>query len=133
MTGSPAPARPTLIYDGDCAFCARCARFARRWVDHRERYEIRPWQSLDVAAFGLRPEDCDGAAQFVTADGAIRSGHRAIASAAAHGAPGWRPLGYLLLAPGVSTLAARAYDWVAAHRHDLPGGTTACAPKPPAS
>jgi predicted DCC family thiol-disulfide oxidoreductase YuxK len=129
VTAPPAPARPTLIYDGDCAFCARCARFARRRVDHRERYEIRPWQSLDLTAYGLRPEDCDGAAQFVTADGSIRSGHRAIASAAAHGAPAWRPVGYLLLAPGVSRLAARAYDWVAAHRHDLPGGTAACDPR----
>jgi hypothetical protein len=32
-----------------------------------------------------------------------------------------------LLAPGVKTLAARTYAWVAQHRHQLPGGTAACA------
>ncbi len=131
MTGDPALARPTLIYDGDCAFCARSARFAQRWVDRRDRYEVRSWQGLGapaLAGFGLTPEDCDRAAQFVTADGSIRSGHRAIASAATHGALGWRPVGYLLLAPGVSRVAARAYDWVADHRQSLPGGTAACDP-----
>ena len=123
---SEAPARPTLIYDNDCAFCARSARFAQRWVDRRDRYEVRPWQDLDLADFGLAPEDCDQAAQFVTVDGSIRSGHRAIASAATHGAPAWRPVGYLLMAPGVSRLAARAYTWVADHRYAMPGGTAAC-------
>ena len=88
---------------------------------------MRPWQELDLAAVGLSEQDCDEAAQFVIADGSIRSGHRAIASAAIHGAPAWRPVGHLLLAPGVSRVAARAYRWVADHRYQLPGGTAACA------
>ncbi len=115
------------MYDGDCAFCARSARFARRWVDRAERFEIHQWQELDLAALGLTPKDCDAAAQFVEPDGSIRSGHRAIASALRHGAPGWRLLGVLLTAPGVSVVAEHAYAWVAAHRHELPGGTAACA------
>lgn len=122
MNDDSATARPTLIYDGHCGFCTGSARFAQRWVDRRDRYAVRPWQDLgrDVLAdFGLAPEDCDDAAQFITADGSIRSGHRAIASAATHGAPGWRPFGYLLMAPGVSRVAARAYDWAAGHRHEL--------------
>ncbi len=121
------PDRPTLVYDADCGFCTRSAQFARRWVDRRGRYDVRPWQELDLAAVGLSPQDCDAAAQFVTADGSIRSGHRAVASAVTHGAPAWRPLGHLLLAPGVSALAARVYTWVADHRYQLPGGTAACA------
>ncbi len=119
--------RPTLIFDGDCAFCTSTARFTKRWVDRRDRYEVRPWQELDLEAVGLSADDCEAAAQFVTASGSIRSGHRAIASAATHGGYGWRPVGYLILAPGVSRLAARAYAWTAAHRHQLPGGTPACA------
>jgi predicted DCC family thiol-disulfide oxidoreductase YuxK len=119
--------RPTLIYDGDCGFCTRSAQFARRWVDRRERYDVRSWQELDLAALGLTAERCDEAAQFVRADGATRSGHEAIADALVHGAPGWRPVGHALLAPGVRALAARAYGWVAGHRHRLPGGTPACA------
>ena len=38
----------------------------------------------------------------------------------------------LLVLPGVSALAARAYAWVADHRYVLPGGTPACAPQLPA-
>ena len=125
------PDRPTLVYDADCGFCTRSVQFVQRWVDRRDRYDVRRWQSLDLAAVGLTAQDCDEAAQFVTADGAVRSGHRAIASAATHGAPGWRPVGALLMAPGVSWVAARAYRWVADHRHQLPGGTAACAvPRP---
>jgi len=88
---------------------------------------VLPWQELDLDALGLTAERCDEAAQFVTADGAIRSGHEAIAAALTHGAPGWRPLGHVLLAPGIRTVAARTYAWVAQHRHQLPGGTAACA------
>jgi predicted DCC family thiol-disulfide oxidoreductase YuxK len=121
------PERPTLIYDADCGFCTRTVQFVKRWVDRRDRYDVRPWQELDLGAVGLSKQDCDEAAQFVTADGSIRSGHRAIASAATHGAPGWRPFGHLLMAPGVSSIAAYAYRWVADHRYRLPGGTAACA------
>ena len=70
--------------------------------------------------------DCDEAAQFVTAGGSIRSA-TAIASAATHGAPAWRPVGHLLEAPGISRVAGHAYGWIAAHRYQLPGGTAACA------
>lgn len=118
--------RAVLVYDADCAFCTRSAELARRWVDRRGRYAVQPWQALDLAALRLTPEQCDEAAQFVTLDGRVRSGHRAIAAALTHGAPAWRPAGWLLLAPGVSWLAARVYSWVAAHRHELPGGTAAC-------
>jgi predicted DCC family thiol-disulfide oxidoreductase YuxK len=122
-----APDRPTLVYDADCGFCTRSVQFIQRWVDRRDRYDVRPWQELDLAAVGLTAQDCDEAAQFLMADGSVRSGHEAIASAATHGAPGWRPVGHLLLAPGISWVAARTYRWVAAHRHRLPGGTAACA------
>jgi predicted DCC family thiol-disulfide oxidoreductase YuxK len=121
------PERPTLVYDADCGFCTRSVEFVQRWVDRRGRYDVRAWQEIDLAAVGLTEQQCDEAAQFITADGSIRSGHRAIATAATHGAPGWRPFGLLLMAPGVSWVAAHAYRWVADHRHQLPGGTAACA------
>ncbi|GAA2482700.1 DUF393 domain-containing protein [Terrabacter carboxydivorans] len=121
------PTRPTLVYDADCAFCTRSVELLQRWVDRRARYDVRPWQALDLAAVGLTEQDCDAAAQFVDADGTVRAGHLAIASALTHGAPGWRPLGHLVEVPGISWLAGRAYRWVAAHRHQLPGGTAACA------
>ena len=119
--------RPMLVYDADCGFCTASARFTTRWVDRRNRFDVRAWQELDLAALGLTPQQCDAAAQFVLADGTIRAGHRAIASAVTHGAPAWRPFGHLLLTPWIGRVAARVYAWIAEHRHELPGGTPACA------
>jgi predicted DCC family thiol-disulfide oxidoreductase YuxK len=124
--------RGLLIFDGDCGFCTTSARFVSRWVDRRDRYEVQPWQELDLAPLGVTEADCIEAAQFVRCDGSVVSGHRAIAAGLTHGAPLWRPLGHLLTLPGVSQLAARVYTWVADHRYALPGGTAACAPGIPA-
>ena len=121
--------RGLLIFDGDCGFCTTSARFATRWVDRRNRYDIAPWQQVDLAQLGLTEEDCIAAAQFVRGDGTVRAAHLAIAEGLRQGAPAWRPLGALMTLPGVSGLAAKAYTWVADHRYALPGGTPACAPK----
>ena len=124
--------RGLLIFDGDCGFCTTSARFVSRWVDRRDRYDVRPWQELDLGSLGVTEADCIEAAQFVRRDGSVVAGHRAIAAGLTHGAPLWRPLGHLLTVPGISQLAARAYAWVADHRYALPGGTAACAPGIPA-
>jgi predicted DCC family thiol-disulfide oxidoreductase YuxK len=122
------PKAPLLVFDGDCGFCTTSARFATRWVDRKERYALRPWQELDLEHYGLTEADCIEAAQFVTADGSVRDAHLAIAEGLKHGAPGWRPLGHLVAAPGVRWVARKVYTWVADHRYQLPGGTPACAP-----
>ena len=124
--------RGLLIFDGDCGFCTTSARFLSRWVDRHQRYEVAPWQELDLDALGVTEADCIEAAQFVRRDGSVVAGHLAIAEGLKHGAPLWRPLGHLITLPGVSWVAARAYTWVADHRYALPGGTPACAPKLPA-
>ncbi len=124
--------RGLLIFDGDCGFCTTSARFLSRWVDRHQRYDVKPWQQLDLAPLGVTEADCIEAAQFVRRDGSVVAGHLAIAEGLKHGAPAWRPLGHALTVPGVSWLAARAYTWVADHRYALPGGTPACAPKVPA-
>jgi predicted DCC family thiol-disulfide oxidoreductase YuxK len=56
----------------------------------------------------------------------VASGHAAIARALRAGHPLWRPVGALLLAPGICALAERIYSWIAGHRSALPGGTPAC-------
>lgn len=124
--------RGLLIFDGDCGFCTTSARFLSRWVDRQQRYEVQPWQQLELAPLGVTEADCIEAAQFVRRDGSVVAGHLAIAEGLKHGAPGWRPIGHLITLPGISWLAARAYTWVADHRYALPGGTPACAPKLPA-
>jgi predicted DCC family thiol-disulfide oxidoreductase YuxK len=126
-----APRVPLLIFDGDCAFCTSSVDLLRRVVDRKQRYAVEPWQRVDLSVFGLTEHDCLEAAQFVAADGTVHSGHGAIAQALRHGAPGWRPVGWALTLPGIDALARWVYAWIAAHRHELPGGTPACALPPP--
>jgi predicted DCC family thiol-disulfide oxidoreductase YuxK len=116
--------RPVLVFDGDCGFCTDCVRALERIGP---RAEIVAWQLADLPALGLTAEQASAAVQWVGADGGIRAGHEAIAAALISAGGAWRQLGRLLLAPGVTWGAARAYRLVADNRYRLPGGTPACA------
>jgi predicted DCC family thiol-disulfide oxidoreductase YuxK len=116
--------RPVLVFDGDCAFCTNCVRALERIGP---RAEIVAWQLTDLPALGLTEQQAAAAVQWVGADRGVRSGHEAIAAALLSAGGFWRALGRLLLAPGASWVAARAYRLVAANRYRLPGGTPACA------
>ena len=118
---------PVLVFDGDCAICSTSARFvSERLRRSPADYAVEPWQQLDLDALGLTPAECDAAVRWVSPNGIPDAGHVAIARAL-RACRWWvRPAGVVLLAPGVSALAARAYTWVAANRHRLPGGTPAC-------
>ncbi len=83
-------------------------------------------QEADLAALGLTEQETQEAAWFVLGERRWR-GHEAIAQAlqTSRRAPvrlSGRVLGSRLLRPS----ASRGYAWVAAHRHQLPGGTPAC-------
>lgn len=117
---------PVLVFDGDCGFCTTCARLLERWVIRGDATRFAPWQQLDLDELGLTAEQCTAAVQWVGDDGQVASGHVAIAAALRSGHLVWRPVGALLVAPGFSWLAGRAYSWIARHRHALPGGTPAC-------
>lgn len=106
-----------LVYDGDCGFCTRCAL----WVEaHADHVEIRPWQSLDLAAVGLTEAQVRAAAYWVDDDG-VEAAERAVARALLRCGPGYRILGRALLLPGVRRVAAVGYRFVARHRGRLPG------------
>ncbi len=125
--------RPVFIFDGDCGFCTTSAGVLRRWFDPAVTYAIAPYQRLELSAYRLTDAECDRAAQFVSADGSVFAGHRAIAHALRHSLLPWRPIGIALDAKALRPVAAKAYDWVAAHRGQLPGGSPACAmPSPTA-
>jgi predicted DCC family thiol-disulfide oxidoreductase YuxK len=115
---------PVLVFDGDCAFCTNCVHALER-IGPRAR--IVAWQLTDLPALGLTEQQAAAAVQWVGADGNVRSGHEAIAAALISAGGIWGGLGRLLLAPGASWIAARAYRLVAANRYRLPGGTPACA------
>ena len=134
LTAAPLP---VLVFDGDCAFCTTSAGvITRRLRRSPDDYAVQPWQHLDLDALGLTPEECDEAVRWVGENGIRDAGHVAIARALRASRWWVRPVGVVLMAPGVNALAARAYRWVAANRHRLPGGTPACSlpsPPPPAA
>src|ERR1700727_446258 len=70
-------ALPTLLYDGDCAFCTRCAHALERIGPDAESLA---WQSADLAELGITEEQATDAVQWIQIDGTIRSGHEAIAA-----------------------------------------------------
>lgn len=119
---------PVLLYDGDCAFCTSCARLIERRV--APRADVVPWQFADLEAYGVSAEQATAAVQWIDVDGDVRSGHEAIAATFIAGGRLWRPLGRFLLLPGISRLAAKGYELVAANRYRLPGGTPACRREP---
>jgi predicted DCC family thiol-disulfide oxidoreductase YuxK len=116
-----------LVYDGDCGFCTTCARFLERIGPDAE---IVAWQLTDLAELGVTEEQAADAVQWVAVDGTVRSGHEAIAAVLSSAGRIWRIAGRLIVLPGVSRLAARAYRLTADNRYRLPGGTPACARRP---
>jgi predicted DCC family thiol-disulfide oxidoreductase YuxK len=125
---TPPRERPVLVYDGDCGFCTTCARFLERIGPDAE---IVAWQLTDLAELGVTEEQAADAVQWVAVDGSVRSGHEAIAAVLNSAGRIWRIAGRLIVLPGVSWLAARAYRLTADNRYRLPGRTPACA-RPPA-
>lgn len=119
--------RPVLVFDGDCGMCTRAAGLVTdRFRPSPEAYDVEPAQRLDLAALGLTADQCDEALQWVGADGRVSSAQDAVARMLLASRAWARPLGAVLLLPGVNTLAGAAYRWVARHRHRFPGGTPAC-------
>jgi predicted DCC family thiol-disulfide oxidoreductase YuxK len=119
--------RPVLVYDGDCAFCTSCARLLERIGPDAE---IVAWQLTDLVELGITEAQAADAVQWVEVDGAVRSGHEAIAAVLGSAGRIWKVIGGALLLPGISWLSAKAYRLVADNRYRLPGGTPACARKP---
>ncbi len=119
--------KPLLLYDADCGFCTR----AVAWVPRlRLKVSVRAMQSVDLDGVGVSPSRAARELPLVRADGTVAYGHEAIAAALATGSLPLRLLGRLLIAPGCSGLFSWFYRTVAAHRHELPGGTASCALPP---
>lgn len=128
---------PTLVFDGDCAFCSAAVRWAQRWC--RPAVRFVPWQRLDLDAHGLTLDAVTSAVQWLparTSGRPIPSGASAVARTLLRSRWPFRPLGALLLLPPFSWLGAGVYGLVARNRYRLPGATPACAvnaPQPTAS
>jgi predicted DCC family thiol-disulfide oxidoreductase YuxK len=114
-----------LVYDGDCSFCTSCVRVLERIGPDAA---MVPWQLADLSELGLTEQQAAAAVQWVQADGGVRSGHEAIAGVLMTAGRIWSIIGRLMLLPGISWMAARVYELIAANRGRLPGGPPACAP-----
>ena len=115
------PARPVLVFDGDCGFCTSSADLADRWL---RIPTVAPWQRLDLESLGLDEARCAEALQWVAVDGTVRSGERAVIAALWHRGGLFTVPAALLAA--LRPLAGVGYRLVARNRHRLPGGTPAC-------
>lgn len=113
-----------LLYDADCAFCSRCAGLAARLG---LRLTVAPIQLTDLGALGVSPTRAMREMPFVGTDGAVVYGHAAVAAALSTGNAPLRLLARIIVFGPFDRLFARLYRWVAAHRHQLPGGSAACA------
>jgi predicted DCC family thiol-disulfide oxidoreductase YuxK len=111
----PGPARPVLLYDGDCGFC-------RHWIERwraltGDRVEYAP--SLDAASRfpELKPEDLAEAVYLVEPGGRVSRGAEAVARSLEY-AGGfhrvWRPL--YDAAPPLRLASEAAYRFVARRR-----------------
>jgi len=125
-TGRTGDARPTLVYDADCGFCTRCARWIEGHLRAGSPLHVVPWQAVDLEAFGLTPEDTMAAAWYVDEDGSRERGHLAIAAGLRAVGGVWGGAGRVLAGRVMSRPAAIAYSWVARNRHRMPGGSPAC-------
>jgi predicted DCC family thiol-disulfide oxidoreductase YuxK len=125
---SRTPSTPTLIFDGDCGFCKRSARWiASGWPP--DRAEAVSWQTLGphgLEELGLSEADVRAAAWWIDAGGRPWRGHQAVARSLQL-AKGWRrATGLGLMVPPLSWLARPGYYLVARYRYRLPGGSPAC-------
>jgi predicted DCC family thiol-disulfide oxidoreductase YuxK len=117
-------AMPILVFDGDCGFCTAATEWLAPRLERRTRF--LPWQQAELERLGLSAEAAKARVWWVESSGERYGGHEAIAQALRACGGGWRGVGRLLTAPGLSWLAARGYEGVSALRRHLPGTTPAC-------
>ena len=114
----------TLVFDGDCGFCTT----AVGWLEHNLPVmpPTVPYQWADLEKLGLTLDEARERVWLVTPT-RLYGGHLGV-SALLRKQPDlrWRFVGWLLVTPGFSQIAAVGYSLVARYRYLLPGGTPAC-------
>ena len=113
-----------LIFDGDCGFCTTTAN----WITKNSlvRVVAQPYQWAKLAEFGLTEKEAAAKVQLISG-GKIYAGHHCMAKLLLIQPNALlKLLGAVMVMPGVEPISAKVYDWVAANRQSLPGGTPAC-------
>jgi predicted DCC family thiol-disulfide oxidoreductase YuxK len=113
-----------LIFDGDCGFCTTTAS----WINKNSLVPIdaQPYQWAKLAEFGLTEKEAAAKVQLIS-EGKIYAGHHCMAKLLLlQPNPLLKLLGAVMVMPSIDPISAKVYDWVAANRQSLPGGTPAC-------
>jgi predicted DCC family thiol-disulfide oxidoreductase YuxK len=129
---SPGPSRPTLVFDGDCAFCTSSATWFAERLRRRDRPDatLVPWQFTDLAAIGTSPERAQREVLWLASDGSLSGGAEAFSCWLRYAGGAWGALGRLMTLPLIRQLAAAVYRVIARNRQRMPGGSPACALPP---
>jgi predicted DCC family thiol-disulfide oxidoreductase YuxK len=125
---------PVLLYDGDCGFCAESVQIVLRH-ERRGRVRFAPLQGAFAAAVRARHPELHAVDSMVWVEpiepGIDRAFVRSTAALRLAGYLGgiWRVLllGYLL----PTAVRDGLYNFIARHRHQIPGAGTACVVVPP--
>lgn len=131
------PTRPVpwLVFDGDCAFCTTSATWVAARLHRRTGPDalLVPWQFTDLQALATTEERARYEVLWVEPDGRIEGGAAGFAAWLRFRGGPYALLGRALAAPGVQSVAALVYRFIARHRDRMPGGTPACALPPAGS
>jgi len=117
-----------MLYDGACGVCTRGVELA---VGHLpDRFHWEPFQTADLAAYGLSEAEATSSVHLVEPSGRISHGAAAAGRLLVLSGGAFALLGHVLLAPPVSWVAEAVYRLVTALRYRLPGSTPALARLP---
>ena len=108
--------RVALVYDGECEFCSRLARWVER-NDRRGRVLVRPNQEPGlIELLGLTREEVDRASWVVEPGGRKFEGAAGISRVLRELGGAWSWLGSLYLLPPLGWVEDRYYGRVARRR-----------------
>src|SRR5262249_16930065 len=114
---------PLLVFDGECGFCTRTLGWLRL-LDRHRLIETAPYQRPGIPErLGASREECERSGQWLGDDGKRAEGADAISAALAVALDSSWPV---RLYERTASIQNRVYEWVAEHRHRLPGITPWC-------
>lgn len=125
---APRRRRPLALYDADCGFCTLSAGWIPRLGAD---VDVSSLQAEDLQGLGVDEARTTTEMPVVLPDGRVAWGHHAWAEILQRCPVPLRWAGVALDAPVLERVGSATYRWIASHRHQLPGGTAACAlPEP---
>ena len=117
------PARPLLLFDGDCGFCRR---WILRWKALTgERVDYAPSQEAGSRFPEIPAEDFRRSVQLVLPDGSVLGGAEAVFASLSFAPRGGRLLSAYRRVPGFAALTEAIYRVIAGHRGAASALTTA--------